>query len=168
MHTGDACGVLVCDNHRRVALARIVLHATATLSEPQQRGESGVRAVHTSTVPLQVVLAEDDPDLRHVLEALLEDAGVRVTTVVDVSGLRALLERMTPDVLLTDFHLADGTVEELLWELVEEQRVERIHVLSASPLARIVAARVGVSFLAKPFDLEALLALVRPDRPRAA
>lgn len=91
-----------------------------------------------------------------------------MTAVADVVALREVFGRMTPDILLTDFHLTDGTVEEFLSELVSEQRMDRIHVLSASPLARIAATRLGVHFLPKPFELDALLALLREDRTYAA
>lgn len=124
--------------------------------------------MHSSGAPIVVVLAEDEQDLREAITELLEDAGARVTAVEDVVSLRAVLARVTPDVLLTDFHLSDGTVEEFLSELVAEQRLERIHVLSASPSARSAAERLGVHFLAKPFDLDALLALLRQDRTHAA
>lgn len=114
------------------------------------------------------MLAEDEQDLREAITEILEDAGARVTAVEDVVSLRAVLARVTPDILLTDFHLTDGTVEEFLSELVTERRLERIHVLSASPVARAAAARLGIHFLAKPFDLDALLALLRRDRTHAA
>ena len=124
--------------------------------------------MHASGAPIVVVLAEDELDLRLAMVEILEDAGVRVTAVADVVALREVFERLTPDILLTDFHLTDGTVEEFLSELVSEQRMDRIHVLSASPLARIAATRLGVHFLPKPFELDALLALLREDRTYAA
>jgi DNA-binding response OmpR family regulator len=146
---------------------RALRHRIVT-EQPRQRGESGVRQVHASGAPIVVVLVEDEEDLRQAMTEILEDAGVRVTAVGDVVSLRAVFERLTPDILLTDFHLPDGTVEEFLSELLAQQRLERIHILSASPNARAVAARLGVKFLAKPFDLEALLATLRPDRTHAA
>jgi DNA-binding response OmpR family regulator len=127
-----------------------------------------VRPALASRAPIVVVLAEDEHDLREAITEILEDAGVQVTAVTDVVSLREVFARLTPDILLTDFHLTDGTVEDFVAELVTEQRLERIHILSASPCARSAATRLGVRFLAKPFDLDALLALLRPERTHAA
>lgn len=169
VHTGEWWRCVLVHNLAETSLGGNRAPRHRILSEqPRQRGESGVRHVAATGVPLVVVLAEDEEDLRYAMTEVLEDAGVNVTAVADVAGLRGVFERLTPDILLTDFHLADGSVEEFLSELVAQQRLERIHVLSASPVARAAATRLGVHFLAKPFDLDALLELLRSDRPHAA
>lgn len=125
--------------------------------------KSGVRPAVDACAPRIVVLAEDEDDLREVLAEVLADAGLRVIAVRDLASLRTVLAGVTPHVLLTDFHLGSLTVEELLTEVVAEGRVERVHILSASPLARIAATRLGLTFVPKPFDLDDFVALARGE-----
>ncbi|MBI2392558.1 MAG: hypothetical protein HYV09_23440 [Deltaproteobacteria bacterium] len=110
-----------------------------------------------------MVLAEDEDDLREVLAEVLAEAGMRVIAVRDVASLRTVLAGVTPHVLLTDFHLGSTTVEDVLSDVVAEARVEHVHVLSASPLARIAAVRLGLPFMSKPFDLDEFVALACGD-----
>ncbi|MGN6369045.1 MAG: ATP-binding protein [Phycisphaerae bacterium] len=58
---------------------------------------------------LRVLLVEDHPDTRRVVAKLLEAFGCRVCTAATVADAKAALDRETPDVLVSDIGLPDGT-----------------------------------------------------------
>lgn len=111
-----------------------------------------------------VVLAEDDPELRALIERWLRYDGYEVESAADGDGLAQLLEsRRHPDLVITDQRLPyrDGT--DVLREL--RRRGEQTQVLLMSGFADVGlherARRLGVSAVVdKPFDLDAFRALV--------
>jgi CheY-like chemotaxis protein len=109
-----------------------------------------------------VLVVEDDPALRDVVELALIDAGFRVVTATDG---RAALDRVAqelPGLILLDMKMPvmNG------WEFarVFRARYNRrapIVVLTAAQDARRRAEEVGAEgFLGKPFDLEELIETV--------
>ena len=58
----------------------------------------------------EILVVEDDPELRQLLELLLKDEGHHVATAPDGVAAQALLERgaIRPDLILTDFNLPNG------------------------------------------------------------
>jgi DNA-binding NtrC family response regulator len=63
---------------------------------------------------LRILVIEDEPHVRHVLRAMIEEAGHEV---LEADGVRAglkLLKAECPDVALVDHHLADGTASDIL------------------------------------------------------
>ena len=110
-----------------------------------------------------VLVVEDDDDLRELVSGVLERDGFEVWTASD--GLAAL-ERTaegTPGVILLDMRMPrmDG------WAFAAEFRRRHgehtpIVVMTAAESARRRAADVAAAgCLAKPFDIEELLAMVR-------
>jgi DNA-binding NtrC family response regulator len=61
----------------------------------------------------RILLIEDDPDVRLVLEHVLYDAGYEVDTAATVRDGRELFDSGKYDLLLTDGRLPDGTGIEL-------------------------------------------------------
>ncbi|CCB66516.1 chemotaxis protein CheB [Hyphomicrobium sp. MC1] len=57
-----------------------------------------------------ILVVEDDPELRQLLELLLEGEGHRAVTAPDGVAAQAMLERraIRPDLILTDFNLPNG------------------------------------------------------------
>jgi CheY-like chemotaxis protein len=56
---------------------------------------------------INVVAVDDESDVRHLLEALLENRGARVWTAASVREALALIPAVRPDVLLVDIGMAD-------------------------------------------------------------
>jgi DNA-binding response OmpR family regulator len=123
----------------------------------------------------RVLLAEDDPDLREVMQAGLEDDGLPVTAVAD--GERALARART--------HRPCGVVLDLrLPGLAGEEVAGRLRaVLGAAPPILVVTAVAdpqerteragGLLYPRKPFAIDdlvtavhAVLAAGSPPRPR--
>ena len=110
-----------------------------------------------------VLVVEDDAVLRGLLVDTLDETGCDVRTAVDSGEALALLATWTPDVILLDFRLPgrDG------YQLRQEQRRRRLApnarvlVMSAESERARIAARLGDAFMAKPFELQELVRIVR-------
>ena len=64
-----------------------------------------------------ILVVEDDPTLREVLEMQVEDMQHQPQTAATLAEARAQLERECPDLVLLDHQLPDGTGLELLREM---------------------------------------------------
>jgi len=112
--------------------------------------------------PGAVLIVEDDPDLLALEEAILVDAGYRVTVAAD--GVEALerVEREMPGLILLDMRMPRMNG----WEFAREFRARHgnvcpIAVITAAENARLRAQEIQAdAWLEKPFDLEDVLALV--------
>ncbi|MGD9945214.1 MAG: response regulator [Burkholderiaceae bacterium] len=115
----------------------------------------------------QVLLIEDDRDLRQTLRDALHVEGYRVASAASVADARAQLgparERGGIDLVLLDLGLPDGDGEALLAELRRDSSVAVI-VISArhsdEPKIRLLDAGAD-DYLVKPFGLGELLARMR-------
>lgn len=114
--------------------------------------------------PQLVLVVEDDPSLRTLLEEELQDAGYRVRAVADAESGWRVLSSGEPTLVVTDLKLPGG---DGLWLL------RRARELPVQPGFIIITAFGTVSqavealkqgaddFLTKPVDLEHLLLCVR-------
>jgi CheY-like chemotaxis protein len=107
-----------------------------------------------------ILVVEDDPDIRDLLSTLLEMAGYNTTACATAEeGLNALREE-TFDFVLTDYALPNRTGGWLL------QQAQQEGLLDATP-ALVVTAHPnpsdvdGFDVFPKPFDLDHLIAHVR-------
>ena len=108
-----------------------------------------------------MLIVDDEPSVRDFLAFVLSDEGFRVVTASDAHDALALVQRDPPDLVLTDLMMPgmDG------YELIEQLRRD------AAPVRAIIAmSAVNIAgerppsadlFLAKPFDVEHVLACVR-------
>lgn len=116
---------------------------------------------------LQVLLVEDDRELRGTLSAALQVEGYRVVTAASLADAKAVLtqggERSRFDLVLLDLGLPDGDGESLLGSLRGEQRAPII-VISArhtdAPKIRLLDAGAD-DYLVKPFSVGEMLARMR-------
>jgi CheY-like chemotaxis protein len=111
-----------------------------------------------------VLVVEDDPDIREVLEEMLDAGGHRVLTASNGREALAVLDRMTtPCLVLLDLMMPVMSGFAFLEELTQRSDRERVNVLLISANAQVEqVARVKgvVGFVRKPFDLDDVLALV--------
>jgi two-component system OmpR family response regulator len=123
-------------------------------------------------VSVRVLLAEDDPRLAAVLVQGLEEAGWQVEAVADgMAAWTRALDRDGPDVLLLDRMLPGLDGLTVCRRLREAGVTTPVLVLTARGEVRdrIQGLDAGADdYLAKPFDLDELLARLRALRRRAA
>jgi two-component system response regulator PilR (NtrC family) len=121
---------------------------------------------HDTTAPssTQILVVDDEPDLRTLYELTLLREGYRVSVAGSLAQARELLARQRFDVLITDMRLPDGLGLELLRELANAKRPERSIVITAYGSAEnaVEALKQGAfDYLTKPVDLKQFRAVVR-------
>ncbi|MCJ2182683.1 response regulator transcription factor [Novosphingobium sp. 1949] len=112
----------------------------------------------------QVIVVEDDADIRELITAQLNRERLEITAVGSVADLRTALEEIDADLLILDLNLPDGDGVEVCKALRAENYQGAIMIVTArnSALDRVLGLELGADdYLAKPFEPRELLARVR-------
>jgi PAS domain S-box-containing protein len=124
--------------------------------------EAPAPVARRATQRATILLTEDDPDVRHMLDMLLTSAGHRVLTAENparaLEASAAFDGRI--DLLLTDVVMPGGTGRELAREITRLRPDLRILYISGYPEYGATSGNVlepGVPFLAKPFTRDVLI-----------
>jgi two-component system, NtrC family, nitrogen regulation response regulator GlnG len=118
----------------------------------------------------KILLVDDDPSIRLVVTEALKRDGHEVRTAASVAEQIAMLERFTPDVLITDVILPDGNGLDLVPSILAKRPDLPVIVLSAqNTLTTAVRAteQGAFEYLPKPFDLDELCRAVRDGLARS-
>ena len=113
---------------------------------------------------LRVWLVDDDASIRWVLERALRGDGMAPRAFAAAEGALEALRGETPDVLITDIRMPGASGLELLRRIRDARPALPVIVMTAySDLGSAVSAYEGGAFeyLAKPFDIDQAVALVR-------
>ena len=111
-----------------------------------------------------ILIVDDEPDIVLAIATILEDAGYVVASATRRESMMQWLRKESlPDLILLDMLLSGQRGAQITEEL--KQRHETSHIpilmLSAHPDAEQEARAAGADgFIAKPFDLDDLLATV--------
>ena len=123
----------------------------------------------------QVLVIDDEPDLRTLYELTLLREGYRVDTAGSVEDARQLLQTQRFDVVITDMRLPDGLGIDILNDMRAQQRTERCVVITAHGSAEnaVESLKAGAfDYLTKPVDLKqfrsAIASAVQGSAPRPA
>ena len=114
-------------------------------------------------MPAQVLVVDDEPDLRTLYELTLLREGYRVEAAGSLAEACAQLAAKKFDAVITDMRLPDGHGIELLRRMAAEQRPERCIVMTAYGSAEnaVEALKAGAfDYLTKPVDLRQFRAVV--------
>jgi DNA-binding response OmpR family regulator len=116
---------------------------------------------------MHVLVVEDEEPIRQVILRNLERRGYRVSEARTVAWAVESCGRDGPDVLVLDINLPDGSGWDVLRELGARGLPRpAVVVISAAPPPRRRLAEFGpVSFLPKPFLIDALLRAVHRAMP---
>jgi len=114
----------------------------------------------------QVLVIDDDSDIRAVVQIMLEDAGYRVTVAPHGAAALAMLRQgaRLPDLILLDLRMPvmDGHTFRHIQQADPQWRTIPVVVLSANTDVHATAHDLGIAaVLPKPFTLAALLATVQ-------
>jgi len=119
-----------------------------------------------------ILLVDDDPDLRALLQRQLSQAGYEVIACEDAFVARERLGERLPDLILVDINMPQVSGVELVAGLREDPALAAIPVIYLTALeenTELAVKTLGFPLLSKPVRARELLALVeRQLRPKAA
>ena len=110
----------------------------------------------------RVLVVEDDSDIASLLSEILENEGYAAVAVSDNDDLRSQLDPR-PDLIVLDLRLTRGSADQIL-QSVRARGMGDVPVVLLSAAGDLPerAKELAVSaYLAKPFELEELLVVVR-------
>lgn len=113
--------------------------------------------------PKTILVVDDDPDILLVLQAFLEEEGYQVRIAESGSVVERLPPQELPDLILLDMLMSGTDGRDMAKRLKHQEETKQIPVLmiSAHPSAEQEARMAGADdFLAKPFEMDVLLAKV--------
>jgi DNA-binding response OmpR family regulator len=108
----------------------------------------------------KVLIIDDDPDVRTVMNVLMKKQGYEVETAVNREDALLKLEEFQPSVILLDVLLSGTDGRELCREIKENEEMKSIPVImvSAHPSAAENIGHYGADdFISKPINTSSLL-----------
>ena len=119
-----------------------------------------------------VLIVEDNPLNRELVEAVLEPLGLEIRVAVDVPSGRAELARGRPDLILMDIDIPGGGGVLLLHELRADPALAAVPVLAVTSFAmhgdreRFLAEGFD-GYISKPIDVATVVRTLQPFLPEA-
>jgi DNA-binding response OmpR family regulator len=116
-------------------------------------------------LPKRILVVDDDPDILEFLQIILEEEGYAVVTSDKGEYLEQLHNGGLPHLILVDVLLSGKDGREIVKYLKSLQETKHIPIImfSAHPSAEETARQAGADdFLAKPFNIDDLLAKIAP------
>jgi len=125
---------------------------------------------HNMTVPAEILVVDDELDLREVVAEYLARHGFHVRTAMDGEGMAARLQEKSADLVILDINMPGEDGLTLARRLREHSDVCIMMLTAAGEIVdRVVGLEMGADdYIAKPFDLRELLARVRTVLRRRA
>jgi putative two-component system response regulator len=122
--------------------------------------------VRAPAEPATIMLVEDDPDTRHMLSELVTALGHGVVTAESGEKAVALLDAISPDLVITDVHMGAMSGIDLCARIKSDPRYELTPVVMLTAIADVDARVAGLAagaddFFAKPVDFNELGARLR-------
>ncbi len=112
----------------------------------------------------EILIVDDDVDIREMLRTVLELDGYRVAVAADGrEALELLRSGSAPALMLLDVMMPVMSGAELLTELRRDPRFARLPVVLVSAFGQIAGSLVKLAqdYLPKPIDLERLTDVLR-------
>ncbi|TAM43520.1 MAG: sigma-54-dependent Fis family transcriptional regulator [Gammaproteobacteria bacterium] len=117
-----------------------------------------------SAVKNQVLVVDDEPDIREVLELTLGRMNLETRSASNLEEARHLLDQFRFDLCLTDMRLPDGNGIDLIKHIQEKYSQIPVAVITAfgNMETAVAALKAGAfDFVSKPLDLNDLRNIVR-------
>jgi DNA-binding response OmpR family regulator len=128
------------------------------------------RAAAAQAGGAHVLLVEDDASVRDATRMLLRVEGYRVTAVASLADAVRAVRDVSPELLITDYHLGDGELGTEVIAAVRDRLGAGLKAVlltgDTSTVIREMHADPNLRILSKPVDAEELLALLRTQLAR--
>ncbi|MCC5840133.1 MAG: response regulator [Opitutales bacterium] len=113
--------------------------------------------------PLRILLVEDDPASRAMIEAFLEQLGYAPACAANGQEALAYLRKEMCDLVITDLHMPEMDGEQLTAALRAEPRFQRLRIVAASATRELTGRHRAAfdGFLPKPLLPEHLMEMLR-------
>jgi DNA-binding response OmpR family regulator len=113
--------------------------------------------------PVQILIVDDEPEVRTLLREFFELEGYRVSEAQDGAQMRAHLEKHPVTLITLDINLPGEDGFELAREIRAKRNVPIVMISGKhDPTDRIVGLELGADdYITKPFNLREVLARVR-------
>ena len=110
-----------------------------------------------------VTILDDEPEIRRILDDVLQEAGFRTQCFARAREFEAALKHVTPDVCLVDLSLPDTDGLALVHRLALEQGASVIIISGRAQVQdRVTGLELGADdYITKPFDPAEVVARVR-------
>jgi CheY-like chemotaxis protein len=131
------------------------------ITAPRRAGQKDGRASGCD-----VLIVEDDPDIREGLAEAMVDEGLTTVTAADGREALAILERTAPGVVITDLVMPGMNGWELAAALRAMPRLAGVPILFVTAIDNAHRVPPGPVFL-KPLHLESLIRAVKTHLGRA-
>lgn len=112
----------------------------------------------------RVLVVDDDQDILEPLILILEDEGYSVDTTSKAENTYVKIESFKPDLILLDILMSGSDGRTICKKLKQQDVTKKIPVimLSAHPGAKNDTIACGAdNFIAKPFEIDELLTLIK-------
>lgn len=109
----------------------------------------------------RILIADDEPDLIEIAEAVLKRPGLEIVTTIDGSSTRKVLEQRDFDIVILDILIPKPDGLEIARWIRGNERTKKVPIIILSALSeekiKNKAINIGVNeFFTKPFDFEIL------------
>ncbi|MEY3989918.1 MAG: hypothetical protein RI985_999 [Chloroflexota bacterium] len=111
-----------------------------------------------------IMVVDDEPGLRKLLNLLFSNAGYRVSEASSGAECLALLQSANPDLLVLDIMMPEMDGREVCQRIRSDENLIPILMLTARTQSRDIVAGLDCGaddYMPKPFDMDELLARVR-------
>ncbi|HMP65115.1 MAG TPA: ATP-binding protein [Pyrinomonadaceae bacterium] len=149
----------------------VTLPLTSSAKEAVERAGTAVSEPVRSLKDLSILIVEDDPDSREVLQLFLEQSGAIVTAAVNVRNALGELEKMgdgLPDLIISDLAMPEEDGYSMIAKIrgMPDEKGGRLPAIALSAFAtaesKEKAFRSGFDrYLTKPFEPDNLVAEIR-------
>ncbi len=113
---------------------------------------------------LEILIVDDEPDIRELLEITVGRMGLKTTAVDSFSAALAALKSREFALCLTDMKLPDGNGMDLIHHIQQHTPQTPVAMITAFGNVEIAIAALkagAFDFIAKPIDLERLRSLIQ-------
>lgn len=112
----------------------------------------------------KILIIDDDLPILEVMKIILEDSNYQIETISNPVSIHKTIEKYMPDLVLVDIWISGVHGREVVKIIRENKKTAHIPVImvSANNETKKIAEQIQANdFLAKPFDIEDLIAIVR-------